>query len=288
MPATFAPLSFNCKGVGFPDTTVTKMTPLKSVPLYFLHGTFGAPSDWASAFDALRDIHPLVGQRIQALALPGHDGRQPKPEPSLWDQIIADIYAQLRSGPCVFVGYSLGGRALLAAIAQSEPKLRQNILALALEGVHPGLVDARERAERANLDRTRAAELRAGDSLEFLRRWYTQPIFGALAQDPQAREALAQHRAQGSDRDALARVIEECSPGIVDAQWETLTSLEIPILYIAGQQDAKYLALARQLQTLAPQITIAPIEGAGHNAHLDAPRAFAEALDRFLRTHALL
>ncbi len=65
---------------------------------------------------------------------------------------------------------------------------------------------------------------------------------------------------------------------------ETLGNLRAsgtPLLYLAGERDAKYRALAAQAAEVAGA-TVRIVPGAGHNAHLEAPAAFVNEAASFL------
>ena len=53
------------------------------------------------------------------------------------------------------------------------------------------------------------------------------------------------------------------------------------MLYLAGERDEKYRALAAQAAEAGATVCIIP--GAGHNAHLEAPATFAKEVASFLR-----
>ena len=53
------------------------------------------------------------------------------------------------------------------------------------------------------------------------------------------------------------------------------------LLYLAGERDEKYRALAAQAAEAGATVCIIP--GAGHNAHLEAPATFAKEVASFLR-----
>ena len=247
--------------------------------LLFLHGTFGADDDWHPAIEQL----PSPLRKISdSRSLLGHGGRRPAPSPDLWTQIVDELKRWLQDSPTIVVAYSLGGRALLQAIHELDPNQRTQLRGVVLEGVHPGITDEHEREARARVDHERAENLQTGDVTAFFRRWYEQPIFGTLARDAEAIERLAHKRAHGMNTADLARVFEECSPGVVPARWDTLQQLRTPLCYIAGGDDAKYLAIAQAVHAHAENAELVQIPGAGHNTHLDEPMRFATELARFV------
>lgn len=245
----------------------------------FIHGTWGHPRDWDDALRAWPDASPPPAQRALLLA---HGGRAPAPDEPLFEQMVEDLRRQLDPNPSILIGYSLGGRVALAALTRMSSTERAKIRGLVLEGVHPGLVDDEARRERRQLDEARAQAIATQSAEAFLDQWYQQPIFGALASDDARRSALVHERAKTLDPSSIARVFGECSPGLVPPQWDTLKELTCPILFVVGEHDARYRAVAQDIANACPHVSVATIPNAGHNTHRDAPEAFSGEVARFI------
>ncbi len=61
-----------------------------------------------------------------------------------------------------------------------------------------------------------------------------------------------------------------------------LTALEVPVLLVAGGNDAPSVAISRELARALPDSKLVIIDGAGHVVNLAAPDAFNSALQTFL------
>jgi 2-succinyl-6-hydroxy-2,4-cyclohexadiene-1-carboxylate synthase len=62
----------------------------------------------------------------------------------------------------------------------------------------------------------------------------------------------------------------------------------MPVLTVAGGDDAKFSAEARRLgDSIGDNATVALVPGAGHAAHLEQPAAFLAILRRWLTAHEL-
>ena len=172
------------------------------------------------------------------------------------------------------VGYSMGGRvAMLLAMRHPE-----RVSTLVLESASPGIEGGKERAERARLDDARARAMRAEGLERFLAGWYQLELFKSLRAHP-GFEAMVRERSRG-DVQALSRVIAEASPGRQESVWSRLSELSMPTLWLAGQVDARYAAMSqRAAHRSGGEFHL--VEGAGHNAHLEAPREVAGAIARF-------
>jgi len=59
----------------------------------------------------------------------------------------------------------------------------------------------------------------------------------------------------------------------------------MPVLVVAGQDDAKFAALAERLATgIGDNATLAIVGGAGHTVHLEQPRLTADLVTTWLAT----
>ena len=60
--------------------------------------------------------------------------------------------------------------------------------------------------------------------------------------------------------------------------WDRLVELRMPVAVLAGERDAKFVALGRRLAQALPLATLTIVAGAGHALPLEAPAAVAAAL----------
>ena len=54
-------------------------------------------------------------------------------------------------------------------------------------------------------------------------------------------------RGEAATAKGLAAVLREGSPGLAEPLWDRLASLQVPVQFIAGQLDAKFVALAAKM-----------------------------------------
>ncbi|WP_156788370.1 alpha/beta fold hydrolase, partial [Eggerthella sp. 1_3_56FAA] len=132
-----------------------------------------------------------------------------------------------------------------------------------------------------------AARLRADGLEAFMDFWEQLPLFASQRDlPPDVRERLRAGR-MANDAEALARTFEQAGQHVMPSRAETLETLDVlragdtPLLYLAGERDEKYRALAAQAAEAGATVRIIP--GAGHNAHLEAPATFAKEVASFLR-----
>ena len=57
----------------------------------------------------------------------------------------------------------------------------------------------------------------------------------------------------------------------------------MPVTLMAGEEDPKFLALAREAAALLPTARVVTVPDAGHNLLLERPEAVAHVLNRNIR-----
>lgn len=236
-------------------------------PLLLLHGFLGAAGEMLEAARAL-----IPSRRLLALDLPGH-GASPVPATDgacSFEAVIATLreaIATLQLGDFDLWGYSLGGRLAIGLALQPGVAVRR----LILESASPGLSDPRERSARAAEDDARAQAIRA-DLEGFLAAWESSPLFSG--------ERRRISRSQSVE--GLARAVAMLSPGRQPALGEKLAALPTATLWLTGDRDEKYVAIAR---ALAPRMRAArhvSFPGVGHAPHRERPDLVAAAVATFL------
>lgn len=299
-PANGASASCPAPGAGFSSTTFSSCADHalnvccppatarpSAAPLILLHGFAQSSASW----DAVARKLAATGRPIYALDLVGH-GESERPADACAYALDAQGEALLsfarmvadREGarPAV-LGYSMGGRVTLAALRR-DPRA---FAAVVLEAAGFGPATQAERDAATERDAACAARLRA-DSLEaFMDFWEQLPLFASQRDlPPDVRERLRAGR-MANDAEALARTFEQAGQHVMPSRAETLETLDVlragdtPLLYLAGERDEKYRALAAQAAEAGATVRIIP--GAGHNAHLEAPATFAKEVASFLR-----
>lgn len=242
-------------------------------PFVLLHGFTGSPLSWQPVIDALPASLAAV-----AVALPGHHPGSPVVtgfEANLDTMAGALASAGLRG--CHLVGYSLGARAALG-LALRHPGLAAG---LTLIGGHPGLDDADERRQRVESDRVWTELLRHQGLAVFLAAWEAQPIFATQTQISSEALARQQRIRARHEPEALAQSLEQMGLGAMPSYGPRLAELDIPVTWIVGALDHKFLRLASTAVGLARvdrPATLTVMPGSGHNVPLERPRELAALL----------
>ncbi len=244
--------------------------------------------------DALADV-PVGGREHAEMAQPAsHDGAAHvrTSEDGLdalagaLERAIADACPDASGGGrrVVLCGYSLGGRVCLALAGRATAGIAAAPAACIVIGADPGIDEASERSLRAGRDHAHALHLRA-DPAAFLASWYAQPLFASLRTSSSYDEVVARRRAAleaSSGREAWSLILDACSPGRCAPRWSVAAALGRRLAFIHGALDGKFAAIARRIHAHSPQTPTIPIPGAGHAAHVEQPKACADAIASIL------
>ncbi len=246
--------------------------------LVLLHGFTGSASGWGKL------LHELSrgGWRLIALDMLGHGQSDAPEDPARYtmEHCQEDIIAVLRelgvsAGEAILLGYSMGGRIALYCAFSGFFR------ALILESASPGLADPDEREQRRLSDMALAASIERDGIEAFVERWENLPLFATQRNlPPEQRTAL--HRQRLNNRPAgLANSLRGIGTGVQPALHDRLPELTIPVLLLAGELDAKFCAIARQMAQLLPLVQLAIVPATGHTIHLEQPATFIALVTEF-------
>lgn len=154
---------------------------------------------------------------------------------------------------------------------------------LVLESATAGLKDEAARHDRIASDELKAKELEQLPLERFVESWYRQPLFASLADRPELLRQLMAKRGQNEPNE-LAKSLRRSGTGTMATLWDALKTIEIPTLYLAGELDPKYAALARQMAVAMPNCRAEIIPDAGHIVHLEQLETYIARLRAFLIT----
>jgi 2-succinyl-6-hydroxy-2,4-cyclohexadiene-1-carboxylate synthase len=225
--------------------------------LVLVHGFTQTARSWSQiANDFSRD------RLVVLVDAPGH-GASASTRADLHDG--AELLGQA-GGEAVYVGYSMGGRLALH-LAVARPNL---VRALVLVGATAGIEDDEERDARREADARLADDIERDGVDAFLTRWLAQPLFASLPHDEAALDDRRRNTVEG-----LASSLRLAGTGSQQPLWGSLRSLAMPVLVVAGERDAKYVALGHRLaMEIGENARFAAVPDAGHAAHLEQPARF--------------
>lgn len=231
------------------------------------HGFTQTARSWDTVADLVRERIPDAD--IVAVDMPGH-GSAAEIDADLWQS--ADRLVEI-GGPATYVGYSMGGRvALHAALAHPE-----RVESLVLIGATAGIDDAAEREARRVADELLADHITQVGVERFIDEWLATPLFARLTASNDQRTDRLRNTAEG-----LAASLRSTGTGTQEPLWERLGEVEIPVLVLAGQDDAKFSELGTRLVSLLPRAELVTIPDAGHGVHLEEPSHTADVIADWL------
>ena len=177
-------------------------------------------------------------------------------------------------GRAAYVGYSMGGRLALH-LAVERPELVERLV---LVGATAGLDTEDERAQRRAADEALAADLERDGLDAFLNRWLANPLFATLPTDAAGVEDRLENTVDG-----LAASLRLTGTGTQRPLWDDLPRLTMPVLFVVGELDAKFTAIAHRMrERWGGDATVEVIPGAGHACHLERPDQFLDVVVPFL------
>lgn len=163
--------------------------------------------------------------------------------------------------------------------------------ALVLESAGTGPADdaAREALRERNF--AWAARVRGDGVSAFMDWWAGLPLFESQRILPdEQRERLRTGRL-ANDAESLALSFERAGAHVMPSKQETVRALcelsrrGIPVSYLAGEVDAKYCKVASTLRAESQgAISCRIVPAAGHNIHLEQPRAFGAILEEVVES----
>lgn len=242
------------------------------VECWCLHGAVGIAAEWRGF--AKRLASAKTGSR--AVDLWRFLECQPLPLTEFGKALNADVGGTVfRGSGRSLLGYSMGGRLALHALLEKNHPWQSAIIIAA----HPGLESPQERINRRASDAVWASRALTGNWREFLTDWNAQPVLAASSpRDPAVTAGLVMRRQE------IARSFVDWSLGAQGPLWDRLGEITIPVLWVVGENDDKYRALAERAMSLLPNATLAVAPATGHRVPWDAEEWLATQVTSFLRT----
>jgi 2-succinyl-6-hydroxy-2,4-cyclohexadiene-1-carboxylate synthase len=219
-----------------------------------LHGFAQTSMCWGPLHSAIATDHEVV-----TIDAPGH-GRSAGVSADLWG--AADLVVDA-GGVGTYVGYSLGGRICLhAALAHPEAVAR-----LVLIGATAGIDHPTGRRQRVRSDEALARRIEHDGVEAFVKEWLANPLFAGLPPEYRFEDERRENTEQG-----LADSLRRCGTGTQKPLWNRLSTLEMPVLAVAGHDDTKNTSLAIRLaDQIGDNASVLLVDGAGHSPHLEQP-----------------
>lgn len=240
-----------------------------SPTLVCLHGFTGSTSTW-------QQLAAEVQARLVAVDLMGHGLTDASDDVVHYTmdaqvELLEKLFDQLHLHSIVLLGYSLGGRVALSYAVRYPTRIQQ----LILESASPGLVQESERNARQEADNQLAQDIEQNGLITFVNHWENIPLFASQKQLPKAvQQAVREERLQQREK-GLANSLRGMGTGAMPQLWDKLNELKMPVTFITGQLDTKFVAIAERMQERIPQAKHRTIADAGHAIHVENLAEFA-------------
>lgn len=142
--------------------------------------------------------------------------------------------------------------------------------------MNPGMKPGPEKEQRLNKDKEWAARFLADPWDKLMEDWNSQLVFSGS-------DSFLSRKENDYSRQRLAEILVGWSIGSQDYLTPYISKLPMPILWIAGEQDAKYAAIAKEAASAHSnsQIWVAP--DAGHRVIWQQPQQFIVKIQKFLK-----
>jgi 2-succinyl-6-hydroxy-2,4-cyclohexadiene-1-carboxylate synthase len=220
------------------------------VEYWCLHGAVGAASDWRGFSKHLAE----QGISTRSVDLWRFLQCESVSMPDFGKRLNADAEGEVSRGQKrILIGYSMGGRLALHALLEGGPWVAAVIIS-----ANPGLRDPSEASARRGSDTVWATQALTLHWADFLEKWNSQPLLGGAMRDEREDKKLIQRRRE------IARSFVDWSVANQQPLWDKLPEIKIPVLWIAGENDAKYRAIAEEAVSHLPNATLAIAPNAGH------------------------
>jgi 2-succinyl-6-hydroxy-2,4-cyclohexadiene-1-carboxylate synthase len=246
--------------------------------IVFLHGFTGSTASW-------REITKLLKGKYRTIAvdLTGH-GKSGIPEDvhrySMEQQVedLEELFTELSLQQFILVGYSMGGRVALAYTVRHSMR----ISSLVLESSSPGLRTKEERIERQVADSRLAARITTDGLLAFIDFWGNIPLFASQKTLTEENQLAVRNERLSQSEIGLSNSLLGIGTGSQASYWDSLGTINLPVLLITGELDTKFVNISRELQKSLPNVRHETIEHAGHAIHVEKPATFATMIEEHI------
>lgn len=236
--------------------------------IHMLHGAVGSYRDWSGIQESLErkgfltDSHDLYKHLEEG--------------GSSFGEFTSSFVQNLRSSEINnqkqnLIGYSLGGRLALHLLLE-QPLLWNKAV---IVSAHSGLAESAmiEREARIELD-SGWAELSRNSGVswsDFLAQWNRQGVL-RLSSDQEL--GWSERNDLESVRNQISASFYSWSLGLQDDLLGRMSTLSVPILWVVGESDPKFLEIAKVAVSALPNAKLEVVKGAGHRVPWERPEKF--------------
>ncbi len=248
---------------------------MERVNLIFLHGFLGRPKDWNLTIDFLKAGRPQI--EVISVDLFHDELLNPHTPLSEWGDTFGKWLQKNvdRTSRNILVGYSLGGRLALHALEKNANLLERVVIVSANTGFRDQLSDfdsdSQERKDRWIHDANWAELFLKAPWTDVVKNWNSQPVFGSANKEPVRIEGDYSRESLGLALTNWSLAQQKDFRSVVEKNLNKVS-------WLVGDQDEKYISIARTLEQDIPGFHFDVIRGSSHRILFDEPRLLAEKI----------
>lgn len=238
--------------------------------IVMLHGFTGSTKTWQQVAEQLPQY------RVIAIDCIGHGQTESPNEYILYKMdhqlaVLEEVFATFQLNNFTLVGYSMGGRIALSYAVKYPTRVRN----LILESASPGLKTAEERKVRKEADDALANKIQLNGVASFVNAWENIPLFASQKRLPQHLQQAIRKERLHQNAQGLANSLRGIGTGMMPPLWEKLHTLEMPVTFITGALDTKFVDIAREMTRFTQNVRHLIVNDVGHAIHVENPSEFA-------------
>ncbi len=233
--------------------------------IVFIHGFLGQPTDW----QAVQKFLNLGETKLYFLDLYRDFSISELNFQSWPEAFLRWTKHKNIPQPTCLVGYSMGGRLICPLL---ENNFSKKAIFLSSQFGFPEQ-DLSQRAERRLFSQKWALKFSQEPWENVLKEWHAQAIF---------KNSSAPFRNECDfDRKKLAATLTGFSVSEQKDFSKLCQRKDLSLLYLAGENDLKYRAMAEEIQQNSNHTKVAILKDAGHRLLLDQPQLVAQEILKF-------
>lgn len=236
--------------------------------IFYLHGFLGAGFQFRNLIEHLPDYNHVL------IDLPGH-GRAAAEMGTLdlgserfFKSLVSFLTKHNNNAPIILYGYSMGARLALQCWLHTPGMIKR----LFLESVNPGISDPDEALLRRGKD-SELAKFLQSDVISFLDTWNANPMFSMSS----GHELILRSQAMIHPF-AASQYLRSFSTGMMHNVWPDLQRMHVPVTLFSGENDEKFVTIAKNMMSKLPQATFFSVPESVHRPHLENPKFVAQKL----------
>ncbi len=237
---------------------------MKTIYLYFIHGFLQDNSVWSEiSYKILINSSNVKKHYVDLL-------NSISPTAEDWSKNFNDNIERSANNLNVVIGYSLGGRLAMQAIADAPCLWDAGILI----GAHPGFKTEQEKNDSLSFDLKWAEKFKQESFNSLLKEWNSLLIFGNKPNDFMPDQKY---------KNIYSEICKNYSKGLQPDLTEKIIKSGVPILYISGSNDLKYKTIGNSLANISKNIKHVVIENSFHRVPWENKNVFIKTVNDFLQ-----